>query len=190
MTTIYKNLTLLEGEDLVLRERAYLAIDADRIVEIGNGRCADGIDLDGAIVFPAFVDAHTHLADRGIKDAAIGRPTVEAVSPPNGLKYRYLRELSPDQLVETIAAAIDELLASGIVACGDFREGGAAGVNALHSAAVGKPFKAVVFGDATVLPSDPSYAMEIRSLLQLADGLGVGDVARFTDEHIDDLAKR
>ena len=188
--TVYRNLTVLEGDALRIRTNAALVIDGGRILEISDRRRGDGIDLRGAVAIPAFVDAHTHLADHGVKDAAIGRPTVEAVSPPTGLKYRYLAGLSDDELVASLGMAIDEALACGVVACGDFREGGADGVRALRRASVGRPFRAIAYGDATVLPTDGAYGQQLSDVLDVADGIGVGDIARFDNRRIAELERR
>ena len=187
---VYKNMTLLEGSDFRIRENAYLVVEQGAILEIGEGWRGDGIDMGGAIVLPAFVDAHTHLADHAIKDVAVGHPTVEAVSPPDGLKYRYLQELSFTELTAALREAMTECLRSGIVACGDFREGGAEGVRALREASDELPFRAVAYGDATCLPSDLAYVNELGSVWKTAEGVGVGDIVRFDDADVASLKAR
>ena len=187
---LFVNMTLLEGPEYRIRENAYIAVEQGMIVEIGEGRRGDGVDMDGAIVLPAFVDAHTHLADHGIKDVAVGRPTVEAVSPPDGIKYRYLNDLSHDELVTGLRAAIVECLRSGVVACGDFREGAVDGVRALREASTNLPFRAVAFGDATCLPSSPAYTDELAAVWEQAEGVGVGDVVRYDDHGLEALETR
>ena len=187
---VFKNMTLLEGPSFRIRENAYLAVEQGAILEIGEGWRGDGIDMGGAIVLPAFVDAHTHLADHAIKDVAVGRPTVEAVSPPDGIKYQYLNGLSFDELVRALHEAMAESLASGIVACGDFREGGTDGIRALREASTDLPFRAVAFGDATCLPSDPAYAHQLAEVWEQAEGVGVGDIVRFGDADVVSLKTR
>lgn len=189
-TTIYKNMLLLEGEDLRLRRDGFLAVDSGIIVEAGTGYTGDGIDMTGAIVFPSFVNAHTHLADHCLKDAAVGLPTAVAVSPPDGIKYRGLAALSQEELVDSLRAALREMVSCGIAACGEFREGGASGVAALWAAVTDLPIRAVCFGDATVLPADASYEGQIEAVLETAEGIGIGDIARYTDDQITQLAQR
>ena len=188
--TVYKNMTLLEGEALTLRENAYLVVDDGLVVETGTGWTGEGVDLAHTLVFPAFVDAHTHLADHAIKDIAVGLPTPEAVSPPDGVKYQYLNRLTAGELSNALGDAIEELLRCGIVACGDFREGGLEGVDALKHAAAEYPFLPIVFGDATVLPSADGYDEQLASVFCSADGAGVGDVSRFSNDQIDALGSR
>ena len=189
-TTVYKNLMLLEGESLQLRDNAFLVVDDGAIVDIGQGWRGAGIDLAQAIVFPAFVDAHTHLADHAIKDGAIGQPTAVAVSPPDGIKYQHLNRLTQDELIAALNRAMRECMGAGIAACGDFREGGVAGVHAIQEAALPLPFRVVAFGDATVPPAEAGYGEQVADVFARADGVGVGDVARFSPSQIEMLATR
>ena len=82
---IYRNATLLKGPDLKVREEAYLVVETDQIIDIGTTPLSEGIDLCGALVIPAFIDAHTHIGDGIAKEAGVGLSTEEAVSPPDGL---------------------------------------------------------------------------------------------------------
>ncbi|MEW5817768.1 MAG: amidohydrolase family protein [Spirochaetota bacterium] len=144
---VFKNATLLEGTALKVREDAYLVVEDDRIAAIGSGRIPEGLDLGGALVFPAFVNAHTHISDSIAKEAGVGLPTERAVSPPDGLKYRYLKQLSARELRQSLADSMREMWANGITAFGDFREGGWEGLAALKEVLEGKPIKAVIFAE-------------------------------------------
>lgn len=186
--TIYGNATILKGPELDIVEKARIAVVDGVIDEIDVGPVgADGVDLDGAVVFPSFVDAHTHIADSGMKDAVIGLPTAEAVSPPNGLKYRYLEELSSSQLELILKQAVDELLAQGITAFADFREGSAVGAAALRRVAAQHPIRAVIYGDAVLAPWDEGYLSEIAAVAAQADGIGIGDVARYSVSQLNEI---
>ena len=185
--TVYHNVTVLEGSSLQVRDNAFLVIEDNLIVEIGSGCPYEGTDLGGALVFPSFVDAHTHIADSVVKDGGIGLPTEEAVSPPDGLKYRCLRELSARELKESLSSAIDELLINGITAFADFREGGADGVAALKEAAASKPIEAVVFGEPDCPVGSDRYLTEAAALLELADGMGIGDIAGYSESALSTL---
>ena len=110
---VFRDATVLMGEELLPLPRAYIAVEDGIIVDIGTGPAPRGEDLAGAAVMPAFVDAHTHLADAGFKDGAVGLPTEEAVSPPHGLKYRYLAGLSPRELVRVLRGASPSSAATG-----------------------------------------------------------------------------
>ena len=57
--TILKNGTLVTPEGL---QKADLAMEDDKIVQIGKDLTGDTvIDVTGCIVFPGFIDGHTHL---------------------------------------------------------------------------------------------------------------------------------
>jgi len=185
--TIYGNATVLTGPELNIIENARIAVVDRCIEEIDTGSSTGTIDLRGAIVFPSFVDAHTHIADSGMKDAVIGLPTAEAVSPPDGLKYRYLEELSASQLDEVLKQAIGELLANGITAFADFREGGTTGVQALRRIASQSPIHAVILGDSVLAPWDEGYLSEIEDVASHADGIGIGDIARYSTSQLDKI---
>ena len=185
--TAYHNFTILEGSGLQLRDNAFLVIEDNLIIEIGSGTPDESTDLCGALVFPSFVDAHTHIADSIVKEGGIGLPTEEAVSPPDGLKYRCLRELSPEELKISLASAIDELLINGITAFADFREGGTGGVAALKEVAAGKPIEAVIFGEPDFPLGSDNYLMEASPLLKSADGMGIGDIAGYSKSALSTL---
>lgn len=185
---IYGNATALVGAGLDIVENARIVVADGRIEEIERGSVGnDTIDLQGALVFPSFVDAHTHIADSGMKDAVIGLPTADAVSPPDGLKYRYLEELSPEQLAVVLKQAIGELLANGITAFADFREGSILGAEALRRVASQCPIHPVILGDAVLAPWDEGYLSEIEAVANHSDGIGIGDVARYSDTQLDEI---
>lgn len=59
MRTILKNGTLVTPQGL---QHADLAMEGDKIVQIGNQLQGDRVvDVSGCIVFPGFIDGHTHL---------------------------------------------------------------------------------------------------------------------------------
>ena len=181
---LYKHCAILEGDGLALREDACLVVEDDRIVEIVD-RCEDrGVDLQGCVLFPSFVDAHTHIADAGMKDEAVGLRTIDAVSPPNGLKYKYLAELSSQGLQDVLGTASDELLASGICAFADFREGAGDGARALQEGVSSKPLFVRAFGDALVTPENDQYMTQLTEAATVAGGIGIGDIARYSDQDL------
>ncbi len=185
MVTIYKNATILAGPELRMMERAAIVLDGAYIAEIRDDSSVRGVDLNGAIVFPCFVNAHTHIGDYGAKDLAVGLPTVKAVSPPDSVKYRYLQSLTPEESVESMRCGAREMLAAGIAAFGDFREGGVKGAELLKDAVQGLPIKAVIFAEPTAEPRDwYAYLQETAALGEAADGLGIGDITLFTDEQL------
>ena len=185
MAKVYKNATVLAGSELRVMEGAAVVLDGEHIVEITTDYSGPGIDLDGAIVIPGFVDAHTHVGDRGAKDLAVGLPTVEAVSPPDSVKYRYLQSLTPEELTRSMRSGAREMLAAGIAAFGDFREGGVHGSELLKNAVRDLPIKAVIFAEPTVPPGEwPKYLHEAAEIGEAAEGLGIGDITLFTADQL------
>jgi imidazolonepropionase-like amidohydrolase len=64
MITILRGATVIDGTGRDPIEKADLAIDRDRIAELGQlGAKRDAINVDatGLTVLPGFIDAHTHL---------------------------------------------------------------------------------------------------------------------------------
>ena len=124
------------------------------------------------IVAPAFVNAHTHIGDSVAKDAAVGLGLQEAVAPPESLKHRRLAAADRSTLIDSMSRTIQYMEGGGTAAFLDFRENGAAGAEALQTAAEGHRPSAFVFGS-----DDPS-------VLRVADGYGASGAndADFTDE--------
>lgn len=182
---VYKNATILAGSELCVLENAALVLDGEYIVEIRTGYSGTGIDLDGAIVIPGFVNAHTHIGDYGAKDLAIGLPTEEAVSPPDSVKYRYLQGLTPEEHGHLMHHGAWEMLTAGIAAFGDFREGGADGIALLNEAVQNLPIKAVVFAEPIAEPQKwHRYLSEVVEIGKTADGVGISDITQFTDNQL------
>jgi len=189
-TIIYKNVTILAGKDLRLLSKAYIAVKNGVIEDLGTGPAPSGIDLNGAVIIPAFVNAHVHLADVGFKDGAEGFSTEEAVSPPYGLKYQYLSTLSKFNLRKNFSDALEELCRNGNVVFGAFCEGGAKGILSLRQALSRFPLQGIIFAEFFPLSQESQpfqkvvkskFCHEINVTLKYADGVGIGDIAYFTD---------
>ncbi len=76
---------------------------------------------------------------------------------------------------------------NGITAFGDFREGGVEGTLALRSIIEEKPLKAVIFGTAVTNPGRDGYLSEQEEVAGSANGLGIGDVAVFSETELASL---
>lgn len=112
------------------------------------------------IVFPAFVNAHTHVGDSIAKEAGRGLDLEALVAPPAGLKHRLLAESSRDEQIAAMRRSLSYMQSGGTGTFVDFREEGNAGVTALHEAAEGLAIEPVAFGRG-----DPA-------VLDVADGFG------------------
>jgi cytosine/adenosine deaminase-related metal-dependent hydrolase len=118
---------VLAGPDFEVLDPGYLVIEGGRITEVGPGRPGDrsGVVLDArdTIVAPAFINAHTHVADGIIKEVGFGHEYWDVMMPPDGLKHQALRQTAPDDVTTGIADALDCLLATGTLTFVDFAKG-------------------------------------------------------------------
>lgn len=178
---VYKNGNLLVGPQLELIENGVLFVEHGKIVSIERDIEVEGVDLEGGLVIPAFIDAHTHIADTGAKELGTGLLVEDAVLPPHGLKHRYLQQLSEERLVETIRQGLKEMLTCGVAAFGDFREGGLEGIRALRKASSGLPITAVILGRpmADYKAGFELTRKELEAVYEEADGFGISSIGAF-----------
>ncbi|WP_080835911.1 amidohydrolase family protein [Cohnella massiliensis] len=178
---VYVNGIVAAGPELELIENATLIVENGKIAAIERQPREHGIDLKGGLVIPAFVDAHTHIADTGAKELGTGMLVEDAVLPPNGLKHRYLQQLSEERLIETIRQGLKEMLKSGVAAFGDFREGGLDGIRALRKASRGLPIRPVILGRpmADYKAGFELTRKELEAVAEEADGFGISSINAF-----------
>ncbi|MCQ8902905.1 MAG: amidohydrolase family protein [Methanothrix sp.] len=132
--------TVISGEDMVALD-GYVVIKNGIIKEVGEGRERGHFE---GIICPAFVNAHTHVADSIAKDPPF--MDLADLVGPGGLKHRILERAGDDLLIESMRFSAEEMLDSGTCAFGDFREGGPHGVELLLRALEGLPIQSRVFG--------------------------------------------
>jgi cytosine/adenosine deaminase-related metal-dependent hydrolase len=149
------------GEELVLTP-------ADIIVERGViTAIEESKKVPDRWICPAFFNAHTHLGDTIAMDCAISGDLVGMVTPPDGIKHRFLNSASRADLIVGMKKSIRFMAGRGTAGCADFREGGIEGVTALKSALTGLQFHAVIFG------RDGGEA--------IADGVGISSIRDVPD---------
>ena len=137
--------TILRGRDLEPVEGRIVVDEEGRIEAIEE----TAVESDD-IVFPAFINAHTHIGDSIAKEAGGGLTLEELVAPPDGLKHQLLREASRTDLVNAMRRSIRFMQRGGTTAFLDFREGGVVGVRALREAARGLEIDALAFGRESI----------------------------------------
>ncbi|ABK14394.1 MAG: amidohydrolase family protein [Methanothrix sp.] len=140
--------TVIAGEDMVVLD-GYVVIENGVIKEIGEGK--ERGHLEG-IICPAFVNAHTHVADSIAKDPPF--MDLADLVGPGGLKHRILESASDDLLVESMRFSVSEMLDTGTCVFGDFREGGSHGVELLLRAIEGLGIQSRIFGRPLRAPWD------------------------------------
>ena len=195
---------MLAGPDFEVLDPGYLVIEGGRITEVGPGRPADrsGVVLDArdTIVAPAFINAHTHVADGIIKEVGFGHEYWDVMMPPDGLKHQALRQTAPDDVTTGIADALDCMLATGTLTFVDFREGGRSGVDMLRRASAASPVRAVALGRFGAYPPQPVEQLErnagrltdanlaeVEAILEAADGFSLVTGNDLTDEALEQV---
>lgn len=181
---------ILAGDEMSLLCNVDMAVVDGRIVSIGKAETTgERIDLSGKLVVPMFINAHCHLGDTGAKELGIGLPLDQVVSPPDGLKHRFLRSLDADTHAAMMRHGLEEMLRNGIIACADFREQDLEGVRRLRMAAEGLPIQVVILGRFNEQGSLEEMEDTAKKLLEKADGLGVRDPDCYDPELLKKLRK-
>ncbi|MCX8207844.1 MAG: amidohydrolase family protein [Methanothrix sp.] len=140
--------TVIAGEEMLALE-GYVVIKNGIIKEVSEGRERGHFE---GIVCPAFVNAHTHVADSIAKDPPF--MDLADLVGPGGLKHRILESASDELLVESMRFSLAEMLDTGTCAFGDFREGGSHGVDLLLRAQEGLSIQSRIFGRPLKDPED------------------------------------
>ncbi|MDR0900650.1 MAG: amidohydrolase family protein [Methanobrevibacter sp.] len=187
MITIANGIVLY-GEELVAKNTNIL-IDDGKIIEISDSvKEGEIIDATGCIVCPSFLNAHTHIGDSIIADAAYGKSIEEIVKPPNGIKHLALEEASDDELKIAMKKSMGFMLQTGTSHFIDYREGGLDGVKLLKSIIAEDkiPINPIILGrDNSFFDEDPNIhqvKIAIRKLLKHCDGIAPSGFGEITDE--------
>lgn len=177
---------ILKGHDLVPKKEN-IVVDEGKIIEIAK-ESKEGkiIDVDGAVVCPSFINAHTHIGDSIIKDEGYGLSLSEMVKPPDGVKHKALANASDDELISAMKKTMWEMVDCGTTHFIDYREGGIEGVKLLKKASQGIPIKPIILGrDDSFYGDDPDLGkvkIAIRKLLKIADGIAPSGFGEITDD--------
>ena len=177
---------ILKGQDLqAVREN--IVVDEGKIIEISKD-AHEGkiIDVDGAVVSPSFINAHTHIGDSIIKDEGYSLSLSEMVKPPNGVKHLALKNASDEELISSMRDSMKLMIESGTTHFIDYREGGVKGVELLKEASRDLAIKPVILAR-----DDSFYEKEvdlkkvkknIQKLLKVADGIAPSGFGEISDE--------
>ena len=180
---------ILYGDEFILMEKGYIAIEGGIIKEVGVGSYSGKADLKidgrGLLAIPGLVNAHVHLGDSAFKDLGLGLSLDKVVGPPRGLKHFLLEKTPRDFIVHHCRRTIEDMVSSGITCFADFREGGIEGVFMLRDALKGLRVEALILGR----PKEENMAEELNMLQAITDGLGLGDTKAFSDEELRMLSR-
>src|SRR5919199_1914657 len=154
MPQIIKNASLLLGKDLTFVNAGFIEIGKNGIIKSAragnyNGNdndCGNVIDAEGFLIIPGFINAHTHIGDSIGKDVAVDSGFNARIHPVFGVKKRILQKSKPEHLKTFIRSSAISMMRKGIVAFGDFREGGPHGIKLLKEAIYDLSIKCVILG--------------------------------------------
>ena len=183
MPVIINDASLLLGRELDYVERGHIVIEKGKIKAAGKGSyggSGKALDGNGFLIIPGFVNAHTHIADSIGKDIASGRKLDERVHPVFGAKKKILEKSKAEHLKAFVRNAAVSMMKKGIVAFGDFREGGPEGVRLLRAALADLPVKCVLLGRTGYYSSPDAsgdipkeFIDEAGEVIKISEGLGI-----------------
>lgn len=133
-------------------------------------------------ILPGLVNAHTHIGDCFLAEAAVAMTLEEAFFRPDGYKYKALETISAGEHIQHMARFQREMAATGTLAHADFREQGVEGARRLREASErsgvrsfilsqlqDSPFTEAELEEGTP-PLPPSARKELQDILEMSDG--------------------
>ncbi|WP_423793048.1 amidohydrolase family protein [Methanocaldococcus indicus] len=163
----------LVGEDFEIKEGTIIIEDGE-IKGFTNEK--EDLKVNGLFI-PGVINAHTHIADNIIKDIGVNKTLDELVKPPNGLKHKYLKVLSNEDIKRGILYGLKDLEDFGVKIFCDFRENGLDGVKLLKECLNKSKVKGVVLGR-------PSSLEECKEILKIADGINLSGANENSDNFL------
>jgi cytosine/adenosine deaminase-related metal-dependent hydrolase len=177
---LLKNISVLYGKNLDYIPSASLYV-SDGVFAKQSSK--NGVDCQGLLLVPGFVNMHTHIGDSIGKDATLKGSVDSKIHPVLGAKKRILSRSRPEHLVNFMRNTCHSMLKKGITTFVDFREGGLGGIMLLRKVLEEVPIRGVVLGRLeyyqdknqirknTSMPADRKK--ELESILKHCDGLGI-----------------
>lgn len=168
--------------------QGYVRFEGGAVVEVGSPGTASrkpGERRIRGIVVPPPVNGHTHLGDASSTVEPPRATVAEMVEPPNGFKFRLLRDTSPTRKAAAMRRAMVRMRREGIALAVDFREEGVAGVRLLRAAARSAGLEVQIFGRPIRRPLEGT---ELDELLREADGIGLSAARDESPEDLDRIA--
>jgi cytosine/adenosine deaminase-related metal-dependent hydrolase len=179
-------------EGLIYQEsgfiKGYIEFNEGEIIDVGTGTCTKSENnevMAKGVVLPLLTNCHTHLGDAIAHGRSIKGDIESLVAPPNGLKFRILRESNPDELISAMRQAVLRMLSTGTGAFIDFREEALVGVELIEKAVSELPINTMIMGR----PKELAYSIdELSSLLPRVDGIGLSSLSDWDYSEIEKIA--
>ena len=186
---LLKNLSILYGKDLTYVRSANLSILGTKFGKL-NQKGA-GIDCEGLLLVPGFVNMHTHIGDSIAKDVTLSGTVDSKIHPVLGAKQRILRQSNPDHLVSFMKNSCHSMIKKGITTFVDFREGGPYGISLLQKALNQVPIRGIILGRIESyhdkiqikknLALDGNSKKELAQVIKTSDGIGISGANENSD---------
>jgi cytosine/adenosine deaminase-related metal-dependent hydrolase len=172
-------------EGLIYQEsgfiKGYIEFNEGEIIDVGSTctKSENNEVLAKGVVLPLLTNCHTHLGDAIAHGRSIKGDIESLVAPPNGLKFRILRESNPDELISAMRQAVLRMLSTGTGAFIDFREEALTGLELIEKAVSELPINTMIMGR----PKELAYSIdELSSLLPRVDGIGLSSLSDWACE--------
>ncbi len=169
------------GEDLVPRPCSGFAWKNGRVMEIReSGGSPEKLPRFG--ILPGLVNAHTHIGDCFLTEAAVAMTLEEAFFRPDGYKYKALDMISAGKHIEHMTRFQLEMAATGTLAHADFREQGVEGARRLREASNRSGVRSFILSqlqdspftgaelDTGTAPLPSAAREELLKIMEISDG--------------------
>jgi 5-methylthioadenosine/S-adenosylhomocysteine deaminase len=147
------------GEDLVPRPCSGFAWKNGRVMEIMENK-GEPETLPRYGILPGLVNAHTHIGDCFLAEAAVAMTLEEAFFRPDGYKYKALETISAEEHIQHMFRFQQEMAATGTIAHADFREQGVDGARRLREASDRSGVRAFILSQLQKSPFTEAELME------------------------------
>jgi len=185
-----ENVLVWSGDQMMPTPCRRLVWDGEGIWSLESAPKLESPELG---VLPGFVNAHTHIGDAFLPEAAVTRTLEEAFFRPDGFKYRMLQTISQSEHIDRMVEFHRGMAASGTVAHLDFREQGVEGARRLREASNRSGVASVILNqfedppqqtselENQELPLSDAAKAELREMLAVADGFSESTMNDLTD---------
>ena len=202
MSLLIEDLTFVKGTEFEVIKNGWLRIEKGTISDLGefkpSRQSSKTVNGKNLLAIPGLIDAHIHLGDAVARDVGTGSTLRELVHPIHGLKTLILRQTPETTIRRVIRKTIHAMLASGITAFADFREGGSEGVKLIK--------KIMMDGQRGLILGRPNYFFsedkiesdedlpvnvieDLRETLKISDGLGISGPNEYTNSALHTISE-